>query len=288
MCKIYTTRDDQYGPMCVFERAGRSFGVYVHVQGHTPFLEIIDRESRKLPPRDEIKGIAPDLDDVLNLSQPWWDDFNYLDICERLKLDPYHMRPRYAPAYEHIAIFILNKIQSHRNSVNYDATFRDVLSLILDMLVEGTPMKPGPSWPVQFLPSEFGTGLKSHILERWEHTDCEPDGWSNSSYGHLAGIARDFDTPTTWSRTVRRHLVAQGVLFLSKEVAALYLASEEGAYWRAAQREPRQKRSFFGRYFDRLFRTPMSLSDAAMITRHFALLALEQEKPRSKSVPAPR
>lgn len=291
MCKIYTTHDDQYGRMRVFERAGRSFGVCVALMGHVPFLEIIDREPppgeglRK--PRDDARGIAPDLDDALDLPPCGWEDSIYRTLCDRLTLDPDHRRPRYAaPVFEKVAVSLHAIIDWDRNRGDGAAPeLQYRLFKTLDMLVKGTPLKPGPSWPVQFLPSKFGRGLKSYILEGWGRTDCEPDGWSNSSYGHLGGIARDFDTPTTWSGTVRRHLVAQGVLLLSKKVADHYLASEEGAYWRTAQREPRQKRSFFGRYFDRLFRTPPSLADAAMITRHFALLALEQEKPREQIGP---
>lgn len=277
MCNIYTILDDKVGQMRVFECAGRSFGVYVRATGHLPTLQIIDRASVQKPglaPADkslweDAKQIAPELRDVLDQSQYTWDDPSYRELCSRLKLDPDHGRPVYAPAYEAIAARIVAIIDGDRKSPTGNPNLRHALSEILDLLVEDEPTKLTNACRVEFLPSAYGRSLRSDIAESWESSDCEPDGWSNSRYGHLAGIAYDFDTRTVWSRTVRRRLLAQGVLFLSKEVADQYLAGE-GTHWRTVERKRGQTRIPSGGFFARLFQTETPLSDAAVITRHLA------------------
>ncbi len=87
---------------------------------------------------------------------------------------------------------------------------------------------------VSFLPSPFGPGYEAGI-RGWVGNYDPADGWADSSYYRLAGVARlpdpvsRLDCPQ-WHKTVIDRLRRNGVVFLDEVSAEAYMKTE-GQYW---------------------------------------------------------
>lgn len=86
---------------------------------------------------------------------------------------------------------------------------------------------------IQFLPSSYGYGYLASIYG-W-YGNHEPDGWIKGQYDRVKGVAvlpsAEELEANPWTATVVRRLRENGVLFLTKEQAAVYEMGE-GEYWR--------------------------------------------------------
>jgi len=94
---------------------------------------------------------------------------------------------------------------------------------------EGGPR--GSSASIEFLPLRYGRGYSASIHSS-PHGD--EDGWQDDLYGDLRGVALKLSSErlahSSWLTIVVRHLKAQGVLFMTREQAETYLATE-APYW---------------------------------------------------------
>ena len=245
------------------------YGVAVYPFRHSAVLLVVDLSVTvgEFGRLDLAKNIAPDLDEALNLSPYNWETPKYRNLCERLGLNPDHRRPKYMPTHKELADRIvaeidkdcdtdwntlsrknfwhdfldLIRIEHHapsalfervkRDAFDYeDAPFAEEIAAILDeMDDEKLAQSPQTFAVVHFLPSAFGCGFNASLISR-EGEGCEPDGWHTQLYQGLGGIALDVETDSQWLKTVRRHLLEQGVIFVPRKVADVYMQTE-GAYW---------------------------------------------------------
>ncbi len=79
----------------------------------------------------------------------------------------------------------------------------------------------------QGMPGNFPTAFTGIVVEPDLYDETHPNWAHNSSWYKVINLAR---------QRVRQRLMAQGVLFLSKDAVVGYLSSEEAVYWRWKQR----------------------------------------------------
>lgn len=199
-----------------------------------------------------------------------WDSPDYRAVCLSFGLDPDHGRPIFRPehlslgtrllARVNLEISFLDMAEIGRRTFLYDVidllrsdiqpeiitlgrVQRDIVDyedepMLADMRAAINEVAEGRSGvltssemvatAIRFLPSEEGTGYHGSFYG-W-YGDCGQDGWPNTNYSDVRGVALYPEHETSWNRTVVKKLREQGVHFLTQAQAVEYM-QHEGARW---------------------------------------------------------
>ncbi|MBI5121296.1 MAG: hypothetical protein HZA67_09845 [Rhodospirillales bacterium] len=225
-------------------------------------------EHRPAPaPRGLHPHIDRILDLKVNLD---WDSPEYRTVCLSFGLDPDHGRPIFRPEHASLGAHLLTRVNLEiscsdiaeigRRAFLYDMidllradiqpeitilgrVQRDIVDyedepMIADMRGATNDIAEGRSGiltssemvatAIRFLPSEEGRGYHGSFYGWYD--DCCQDGWSNTNYNDVRGVALYPEHETPWNKTVVKRLREQGVHFLTQREAAEYM-QREGARW---------------------------------------------------------